>query len=96
VGGGVGGGRGGGATLGVGWVSGVGGDGGWGEGVEGEREKWVVNEFAGLTDEVLRAVRQDRLNAAGFSRDLHELTLRPPPLTSGVCMSGRGRAGSRR
>jgi len=42
-----------------------------------------------LTDDLLRAVKQDRLNAGGFSRELHELNLRPPPLTSAMTLATR-------
>ena len=52
-----------------------------------EREKWLIKQFEMLTDDLLRAVKQDRLNAGGFSRELHELNLRPPPLTSAMTLA---------
>ena len=48
------------------------------------REKWLVRQFAMLTEDLLQAVRQDRLNAHGFSRELLELKDRPLPLASGL------------
>jgi hypothetical protein len=48
------------------------------------REKWLVRQFALLTEDLLQAVRQDRLNAHGFSRELLELKDRPLPLASGL------------
>lgn len=53
------------------------------------REKWLAAQFASLTEDLLQAVRQDRVNARGFSRELLELKERPLPLASGLFLPRR-------
>ena len=58
----------------------------------GERERWLVEQFVVLTEELLLAIRHKRLNARGFSRQFCQLFANAPPLTSGVvyvCVGGR-------
>ena len=68
--------------------SGVAGE-GWPHASQGTRNQWLMRQFSALTDELLRAVRQDRINGGGFSRELGQLKLNPPPLTCAMALVTR-------
>ena len=62
---------------------------GWSHASQGTRNQWLMRQFSALTDELLRAVRQDRINACGFSRELDQLKLNPPPRTCAMALVTR-------